>query len=317
MRACVTGGAGFIGSHLVERLVADGWDVCVLDDLSSGHRERVEGLGGVDLHVGDVRDAAATGAAVAGCDVVFHLAALASVQRSVEFPHEVIDVNLGGTLQMLEASRAAGIKRFILASSSSIYGDTPTLPKVESMPLTPRSPYAASKAGAEALVSAFERTWGLEGVILRFFNVYGPRQSHTSRYAGAIPIFTSACLEGRPCVLDGDGGQTRDLTYVTDLVDAVVRAATVAEAADGEPFNIGAGQRRRLRDVLGIIERVCGQKLNLTSGPSRIGDVRDSEADATRAREILGWAPVIELEEGLRRTAAALRSRDPQVGSSG
>jgi len=317
MRACVTGGAGFIGSHLVERLVADGASVCVLDDLSVGTRENLAAVPAVDLHVGDVRDPEATSAAVAGCDVVFHLAALASVQRSVDHPHPSIDVNMGGTLQMLEACRRAGVRRFVLAGSSSIYGDTPTLPKSESLPISPLSPYAASKAGAEALVHAYRRTWGLEGVILRFFNVYGPRQSHTSAYAGAIPVFLSACLEGRPCTLFGDGGHTRDFTFVTDTVDAIVRAAHVDAAAAEEAINIGAGSRRSVREILTLIEQVVGRELDLSEAPARSGDIRHSEADVRRAHAILDWQPQVAFEAGLRRTAEALRVHDLGVERSG
>ncbi|MDA1195153.1 MAG: SDR family NAD(P)-dependent oxidoreductase [Planctomycetota bacterium] len=316
MRACVTGGAGFIGSHLVERLAGDGWSVCVLDDLSSGRAENVAAAPGAELIVGDVRDPAAIRSAAKGADVVFHLAALASVQRSLEHPHEVIDVNMGGTLAVLEAARAQGVRRVVLASSSSIYGDTPTLPKCERMPIAPRSPYAASKAGAEALMHAYRRTFGLETAILRFFNVYGPRQPHGSRYAGAIPIFLSACLDDRPCTLYGDGEQTRDFTYVEDVVDAVVRAASAEGTAVAEPINIGAGQRHPLRELLALIERVGGRPLRLTRAPARAGDVRDSEADAGRARSVLGWQPTIGLERGLERTAAALRCGDQAVGPS-
>lgn len=317
MRACVTGGAGFIGSHLVERWVADGGEVCVLDDLSSGRRENLVGVDGVELQVGDVRDPEAAARAVEGCDVVFHLAAFASVPRSIEHPHDAIAVNMGGTLRMLEAARAAGVRRFVLAGSSSIYGDGPVLPKVESLPIAPLSPYAASKAGAEALVHAYRRSFGLEGVILRFFNVYGPRQSHTSAYAGAIPLFLSACLEGRPCTLYGDGRQTRDFTFVSDTVDAVVRAASVDAERAEDPINVGAGRRSSLRDILATIERVVGRHLERTEAPARSGDIRHSEADITRARDLLGWQPRVDFEEGLRRTAEALRSGDAGLQPSG
>ncbi|MDF1701044.1 MAG: NAD-dependent epimerase/dehydratase family protein [Planctomycetota bacterium] len=212
---------------------------------------------------------------------------------------------------------AAGVRRFVLAGSSSIYGDTPTLPKSESLPISPLSPYAASKAGAEALVHAYRRTWGLEGIILRFFNVYGPRQSHTSAYAGAIPVFLSACLEGRPCTLFGDGGHTRDFTFVTDTVDAIVRAAHVDAAAAEEAINIGAGSRRSVREILTLIEQVVGRELDLSEAPARSGDIRHSEADVRRAHAILDWQPQVAFEAGLRRTAEALRVHDLGVERSG
>ena len=311
MRACVTGGAGFIGSHLVERLVADGWDVRVLDDLSTGSRANLAAVPDVPLLVGDIRDRARADEAVADCDVVFHLAAYASVPRSIEHPHDAIDVNMGGTMTMLDAARDAGVRRFVLAGSSSIYGDAPTLPKTEDLPVEPRSPYAASKAGAEALVQAYRRSFDIEGVILRFFNVYGPRQSHTSAYAGAIPLFVSACLTGAPCTLFGDGEQTRDFTYVSDTVEAIRLAATVEAAADGEPINIGGGQRQSLRAILATIESVVGKPLALTQAPERAGDIRHSQASIARAEAVLGWRPVVGFDEGLRHTAAAL---EPAVG---
>lgn len=308
MRACVTGGAGFIGSHLVERLVADGWAVCVLDNLGSGRRENLAAVPEVTLHVGDITDPEAARTAVAGCDVVFHLAAFASVPRSIEQPHEAIRVNIGGTQVVLDAAREAGVRRVVLAGSSSVYGDAAVLPKSEDLPLAPRSPYAASKAGAEALFHAWRRSHGLEAVILRFFNVFGPRQRHDSAYAGVIPRFLAAGIAGTPCTLEGDGGQTRDFTFVADTVDAVVRAAAVPADTAREPINVGAGRRRSMRDLIEAIEGVLGHPLATEAAPPRPGDVRDSQADITRARAVLGWAPTVELAEGLRRTAAAMRA---------
>jgi len=232
MRTCVTGGAGFIGSNLVDRLVRDGHEVAVLDNLSTGRRENLEAVeGDVRFFEGDLRDPAVVAQAVRGCEAVFHLAALAAVARSIDDPQEVTDVNVGGTLNLLMAARDAGARRVVFASSSSVYGDTPTLPKVETMPTSPRSPYAASKVAGEALLMAFHAAYGLEGVALRYFNVYGPRQSPDSQYAAVIPLFVAAMSEGRPPTIHGDGEQTRDFTFVADVVDAVVRAATAPAAA--------------------------------------------------------------------------------------
>ena len=209
---------------------------------------------------------------------------------------------------MLDAARDAGARRFVLAGSSSIYGDGPVLPKTEDLPIAPRSPYAASKAGAEGLVHAYHRSFGLEGVILRFFNVFGPRQSHTSMYAGAIPLFLAAGLQGLPCTLYGDGEQTRDFTYVADTVDAILRAATVEHEGLEEPINVGAGHAWSLRSLLATIESIVGRPLDLTEAAPRAGDIRHSEASIERAAAVLEWRPTTSLEEGLRQTAEALRA---------
>ena len=303
MRALVTGGAGFIGSNLVDRLLADGHEVVVLDNLSTGRRENLAGaLPRIDFREADLRDRVAVTDAVKGCEVVFHQAALAAVARSVENPLEVTEVNVGGTLNVLVAARAAGTRRVVFASSSSVYGDTPTLPKVETMPTSPRSPYAASKAAGESYLAAFHATYGLEGVSLRYFNVYGPRQDPRSRYAAVVARFVDAARAGRPATVFGDGGQTRDFTWVGDVVDACVKAASAPRAPEGA-VNIGGGERISVLDLVAAVGRVTGTNLPPVHEPARVGDVRDSLADVRRAAERLGWRPMTSLDAGLARLA--------------
>jgi UDP-glucose 4-epimerase len=305
MRICVTGGGGFIGSNLVDRLVADGHRVVVLDNFSTGRRENLaDSLDRIELVEGDLRDRGAVERAVAGAEVVYHQAALAAVARSVESPREVTDVNVGGTLNVLVAARDARARRVVFASSSSVYGDTPTLPKTETMPLSPRSPYAASKAAGEAYLQAFYGSYGLETVSFRYFNVYGPRQSPRSRYAAVVPRFVAAMAEGTPPTIFGDGGQTRDFTYVGDVVDALVLAATAPRAVEG-PMNLGAGGRTSILELARIVGRAVGFRGTPAFEPARVGDVRDSLADIRRAREWVGWTPRTTLAEGIRRLADA------------
>jgi UDP-glucose 4-epimerase len=308
MKVCVTGGAGFIGSHLVDRLAADGHHVVVLDDLSTGDAANLSAAPGrVDLREGDVRDRRAVAEAVAGAEVVFHQAALAAVGRSIEKPIDVTQVNVLGTLNVLLESAAARVRRVVFASSSSVYGDTPVLPKREDMTLAPRSPYAATKVSGEALVSAFASSFGLEGVSLRYFNVYGPRQSPRSQYAAVVPRFVAATLSGRPPVVYGDGLQTRDFTYVGDVVDACLLAAS-APAASG-PVNVGGGKRVSVLDLLRTIGRAVGWAGKAVHEAPRVGDVRDSLADVGRAASLLGWRPKTSLEEGIARTVAATKAQ--------
>jgi UDP-glucose 4-epimerase len=317
MKVLVTGGAGFIGSHLADRLVSDGHRVVVLDNLATG---RLENLASVRDRIewieGDLRDRVAVERAVRGVEVVFHQAALAAVARSVENPREVTDVNVGGTLNLLVAARDAKARRVVFASSSSVYGDTPELPKRESMTLSPRSPYAASKAAGEAYLSAFHASYGLEGVALRYFNVYGPRQSAQSLYAAVVPRFADAMIAGRAPTIFGDGMQTRDFTFVSDVVDAVVSGATAPRAVEG-PMNIGGGRRISIVDLANAIGRATGYEGSLTHEPSRVGDVRDSLADISHARERLGWDPKTTLYDGVARVVAALkRSVEPVRASA-
>ncbi|MGE0193340.1 MAG: SDR family oxidoreductase [Planctomycetota bacterium] len=307
MRTCVTGGAGFIGSTLVDRLLADGHEVVVLDDFSTGLRQNLEAAGSaIELVEGDLRDRDLVARAVKGCEVVFHQAALAAVARSVEHPEEVNDVNVVGTLRLLVACRGAGVRRVVFASSSSVYGDTPELPKRETMPLSPRSPYAASKAAGEAYLQGFQATYGLEAAILRYFNVYGPRQSPRSAYAAVVPLFVDALRHGHPATVNGDGGQTRDFTFVEDVVDALVRAASAPGATQG-PMNLGGGERISINDLAAVIAEALGVEPNLRHAPARVGDVRDSLADIGRATSWLGWTPATSLKQGIARIVDTLQ----------
>lgn len=316
MKTCVTGGAGFIGSHLVDRLLADGHSVVVLDDLSTGRIENLAATRGrIELIEDDLRDRRAVARAVAGCEVVYHQGALAAVARSVEKPEEVTEVNVGGTLNVLIAARDAKVRRVVFASSSSVYGDTPELPKVETMPLSPRSPYAASKATGEAYLCAFQASYGLEAVALRYFNVYGPRQSPTSLYAAAVPRFAQALLDGVAPTIYGDGLQTRDFTFVGDVVDAVVRSAAAPRAVDG-PMNLGGGRRVSILDLVGVLTRATGGTVRPRHEASRVGDVRDSLADIRRAQAALGWSPRTSLETGIARVVEALRRPAPVVAAA-
>ena len=304
MKTCVTGGAGFIGSNLVERLVADGHEVVVLDNLVTGRRENLAGvIDHVDFREGDLRDRVAVAEAVEGCEVVYHQAALAAVARSVENPREVTEVNVTGTLNVLLAARDAGAKRVVFASSSSVYGDTPELPKIETMTLSPRSPYAATKAACEGFLTAFHASYGLEGVALRYFNVYGPRQSARSRYAAVVPRFIESMSAGDPCVIYGDGGQTRDFTFVGDLVEALVLSARAPRAIDG-PMNLGGGSRISVLDLARSIAKAVQFRGEPAFEPARVGDVRDSLADIRRAKECLGWRPKTALAEGIEKILA-------------
>jgi len=315
MRVCVTGGAGFVGSHLVDRLLADGHDVVVVDDLSTG---RVENLASawdrIEFLETDIRDLAHMDKAVAGCEVVYHQAALAAVARSIERPMDVHDVNVTGTLNVLMASRAAGVRRVVIASSSSVYGDTETLPKTVDMPTSPRSPYAAGKAACESYCEAFYASFGLETVALRYFNVYGPRQSPQSLYAAVIPLFIEHMQAGRAPTILGDGEQTRDFTFVGDVVDAVVRSGT-AERAPGLVMNIGCGARISIRELANSIAKATGFTGDVKHEPARIGDVRHSLACIERTRDVLGWEPQVSLDEGIARILAHAENNDKAVVS--
>jgi nucleoside-diphosphate-sugar epimerase len=306
MRVCVTGGAGFIGSHLCERLAAEGHEVVALDSLATGSRANLTEAGdAVRLVEGDVRSEADVVRAFEGVEVVYHQAALAAVARSVEDPLEVHDVNVRGTLRVLEAARSAGVRRVIFASSSSVYGGDTTHARHEDEPQRPRSPYAATKAAGEGLMSAWQATYGLETVSLRYFNVYGPRQSPRSRYAAVVPRFVAAALAGQACVIQGDGRQTRDFTWVGDLVDALVVAARAPRAPAAGPINLGGGQSVSILELAGLVARAAGRPLETAFEAARPGDVRHSRADLARAKAALGWVPVTPLAEGLERLFAA------------
>jgi UDP-glucose 4-epimerase len=305
--ALVTGGAGFVGSHLVDRLVREGWRVRVLDDFSSGRDENLEASrSSVEFVRGDLRDAGALARCVAGVEVVFHQAAVPSVPRSVAEPLRTHEVNATGTLLVLEAARRAGARRVVYAASSSAYGDAPELPKVEAMPPRPRSPYALQKWAGEAYCRLYTALFGLETVALRYFNVFGPRQDPASEYAAVVPRFATACLRGHSPVVHGDGEQTRDFTFVADAVQANVLAADAPGAA-GAVVNVAGGRRVSLNELLAVLRELTGAGAPARHEPARPGDVRDSLADLGRARALLGYEPAVALREGLLQTVESLR----------
>ncbi len=307
MRCLVTGGAGFIGSHIVEGLLARGDAVTILDDFSTGRRENVEPfLDRVTLVEADLNDGEALLRAVDGAEVVFHEAALPSVPRSVSDPIGSNRANVDGTLALLCAARDAGVRRVVYAASSSAYGDSEQLPKVESMKPSALSPYAASKLAGEFYASAFTRCFGLETVSLRYFNVFGPRQNPKSQYAAAIPLFITAILKGRHPVVYGDGEQSRDFTYVENVVRANLLAAE-APQAEGRVFNVGCGAAVTVNRIIEMINELCGKNVPSDFQPPRVGDVKHSLADISAAGECLGYAPVVPFEEGLRRTIEFFR----------
>jgi nucleoside-diphosphate-sugar epimerase len=305
----VTGGAGFIGSHIVERLIGLGHTVRVLDDFSTGRRENLETLDGrYDLIEADVRDIAAVRGAVRDVTVVFHQAALASVPRSVDDPVTSDEVNAGGTLNVLVASRDAGVRRVVYASSSSVYGDAPELPKREDMCPRPESPYAVGKLTAEHYCRIFSSLYGLPCVSLRYFNVFGPRQDPNSQYAAVVPLFVAALLGGTAPVIHGDGEQSRDFTYVSNVVDANIEAAT-CEAGTGEVINVACGGTFTVNELFLKLRDLVGASVEPRHVEPRPGDVRHSFADVGRAERLLGFAPKVSFEEGLERTVAWFRAR--------
>jgi nucleoside-diphosphate-sugar epimerase len=303
----VTGGAGFIGSHLVEALLARGEQVRVADDFSTGRRENVP-AGRVDLVEGDLADAAIAARAVAGCDFVLHQAAIPSVPRSVANPVASHRANVDATLQVLVAARDAGVKRVVFAGSSSVYGDAAVLPKREDMRPAPLSPYALQKLVGEQYAQMFTRLYGLETVTTRYFNVYGPRQQPGSPYSGVISLFIEALSTQRAPLIHGDGRQTRDFTYVGDVVSGVLECCE-APGVSGEVLNVAAGGRISLLELVRALQTILGVDLPPTFGPPREGDVRDSQADIFKARKLLGFDPTTPFDEGLKRTVEWYRSR--------
>jgi UDP-glucose 4-epimerase len=305
MRALVTGGAGFIGSNLVDALVADGADVVVLDDLSTGRAEHLHPAAG--LVEGDVADPAVVARAAAGCEVVFHQAAHRAVLRSVERPLETDRANVGGTLAVLVAARDAGARRVVYASSSSVYGGAEQLPTPEGAPLSPRSPYAVSKLAGEHYCRVFWELFGLQTVALRYFNVYGPRQRPDSRYAAVIPLFIAALSRGAPPEVHGDGEQSRDFTFVADAVAANLRAAAApSDRCAGRAYNVAGGVSYSLLDLLAMLRDVIGVDVAPVHVDPRPGDVRHTRADIAAAASDLLHRPEVGFEEGLRRTVAWL-----------
>jgi len=303
----VTGGAGFIGSHLTEELVRRGHQVRVADDLSTGKRSNLDHVPGVEFLEGDLAELDFARGAVAGCDYVLHEAAMPSVPRSVKDPISSNRANVDGTLNVLVASRDAGVKRLVFAGSSSAYGNTPTLPKREDMPTSPLSPYALQKVVGEQYLQLFTHLYGLETVSIRYFNVFGPRQDPSSPYSGVISVFASALIEKRSPKIYGDGEQTRDFTYVANVVDGVLRACD-APGASGEVINVATEGRISLNQLFRAMRELIGVSVEPIYEPERAGDVRDSQADITKARRILNYEPTVSFEEGLRRTVEWYRT---------
>ena len=302
MRYVVTGGAGFIGSNTVDELVRRGHSVVVFDDLSSGKEQNLQSVRQkIDFVRGTINDPDALASAFRGADYVLHLAARTSVPRSVKDPVEANHVNVSGTVNVLVAARDAGVRRVVFSSSSAVYGDTPTLPKHEGMPLAPISPYGVSKLAGELYGQVFERTYGLEFVALRYFNVFGPRQDPGSQYSGVLSLFNTALRNGTSPTVYGDGEQSRDFTYVENVVLANLQALETP-GIGGTAFNLGTGGRYTLNQTLRLLEKFSGRLANAKYVEPRKGDIRDSQADITSARQRFGFDPQIGFEEGLRRT---------------
>lgn len=295
----VTGGAGFIGSHLVDALLKRGDTVRVADNLSTGKRSNLPN--DIDFVEGDLADDGVAARAVTGCDYVLHQAAVPSVPRSVKDPVGTNRANVDATLQVLVAARDAGVKRVVFAGSSSEYGNSQVLPKREDMRPAPITPYALQKWTGEQYCAMFTSLYGLETVSIRYFNVFGPRQAPDSPYSGVISLFIKAFLNGQAPLIHGDGRQTRDFTYVTNVVDGVLRAATTP-GVSGEYINIATGGRVSLLELARALQLITGTDITPTFGPARDGDVKDSQADIFKARKMLGYEPTVPFEEGLRHT---------------
>ena len=302
-RYLVTGGAGFIGSNLVRFILDKGHEAVVLDNFATGKRENLAEIAGrITLVEGDIRDADTVASAMAGCRAVFHEAALGSVPRSVEDPVTSHDVNVNGTIRVLEGARAAGVKRIVFAASSSAYGNQPASPKHEQMAPMPISPYAANKVACEAYMQGYAASYGMETVSLRYFNVFGPRQDPAGAYAAVIPAFVSRLLAGQRPVVFGDGEQSRDFCYIDNVCQANWLAAHApAGICDGQPINIACNQRTTLNEILELLGRLLGVKADAEYRPDRAGDVKHSLADVSRAKERLGYVPQVLFEQGLTK----------------
>jgi UDP-glucose 4-epimerase len=315
MKYLVTGGAGFIGSHIVDALIGQGHDVVVLDNLSSGHRENLtQVMDRISFIEGDVRDPDACLQASEGCDGMFHEAALVSVADSVERPRDNHEINMTGMLNVLEAARTNGVKRVVFASSAAIYGNNPELPKTEEMRPEPMSPYAVAKITGEYYLRTYAELYGLECVALRYFNVYGPRQDPSSPYSGVISIFSTRVGKGQPITIYGDGEQTRDFVNVADVVSANLTAMTVGFPATSNAqlpivnfsvFNVATGKQHTLLDLLDHLESVAGNTVVRNFAPARAGDIRHSFASSKKL-QALGWQPSVEFREGLQRLLDSL-----------
>jgi UDP-glucose 4-epimerase len=310
-RVLVTGGAGFIGSHVAERLLNEGARVRVLDNFSTGGPANLPFASAfgdrLDVIEGDIRDLALVERAAGGASVIFHQAAMRSVPRSITDPLGANDNNVTGTLNVLEAARRAGVPRVVYASSSSVYGDRPDLPKREDQPPAPISPYAVSKAAGEQYAAVWSRLYGVVTVGLRYFNVFGPRQDPASEYAAVIPRFILWGLAGTPLEIHGDGTQTRDFTYIDNVVEANLAAARAPDVTS-EVLNVGCGARTSLLAIVDQLERLLGRRLERRHTPPRAGDVRHTLADVSRGKRLIGYTPLVDFDEGLRRTVEYFRA---------
>ncbi len=301
----VTGGAGFIGSHIVDELLKKGEEVIVVDNFITGKKENLSGvINDIELVEGDIRDKELMNKLCGECKIIIHQAALRSVPRSVDDPMSTNDYNITGTLNLLMAASESGVKRLVYASSSSIYGDTAQLPKKEDQVPLPISPYAVSKLTGEHYCRAFSRTFGLETVSLRYFNVFGPRQNPESKYAAVVPIFAKQALEGNPLTVHGDGKQSRDFTYVKNVAAANLLAAE-AEGVSGESFNIACGNRYSVLDIASEILKNTGADVSMQYEPRRKGDVEHTQADISKAADMLGYKPEVDFHEGMKITVEA------------
>lgn len=303
----VTGGAGFIGSNITEHILKAGKTVRVFDDFSTGKRSNL--TGNAEIIEGNLADAAAVKRAATGVRYIIHMGAMPSVPRSVEEPALTNAANITGTLNVLIAARDAGVKRVVFSSSSSVYGESPTLPKREDMIPSPLSPYAVHKITGEYYCRCFYQLYGLETVSLRYFNVFGPRQNPASAYAAVIPRFITAILKGEPPTIFGDGQQTRDFSHVENVIEANLAACEAGRAACGESFNIACGGRISLLDLVGTINQICGKTVAPKHEPSRAGDIKDSQADIAKAARLLGWRPSVDFQQGIEKAVAWYRQQ--------
>jgi len=306
----ITGGAGFIGSNLAEHLVTRGKTVRIFDDFSSGRRENIAGLTGkAEVVTGNLCDLPAIQRAATGVRYVIHMGAIPSVPRSVQDPVATNAANITGTLNVLVAARDAGVKRLVFSSSSSVYGESPTLPKHEAMPPAPLSPYAVHKITGEYYCRIFYQLYGLETVSLRYFNVFGPRQNPASAYAAVIPRFITAILTNAAPTIFGDGQQTRDFSHVQNVIEANLAACDASQAACGESFNIACGGRISLLDLVGAINAICGKTVQPKFEPARAGDIKDSQAAIDKAARLLGWKPSVDFRAGIEKAVAWYRAQ--------